>query len=123
MLAQVEHKGRIVRDDDGHPIQRAWPLVSLQEWESLQAAIDSARRAKLRAFGAPLLLKVAKSWPPTPQPPRVDPVPEARHRAHVWLAGDWEAIWKFGDAMGNLARFMQELGIEIQQGMLTLDQS
>src|SRR6266511_9265 len=40
-----------------------------------------------------------------------------------WLAGDWEAIWKFGDAMGNLARFMQELGIEIQQGMLTLDQS
>jgi hypothetical protein len=40
-----------------------------------------------------------------------------------WLAGDWEAIWKFGDAMGNLAQFMQELGIEIEQGMLTLDQS
>ena len=40
-----------------------------------------------------------------------------------WLGGDWEALWKFGDAMGNLAQYMQELGIEIQQGTLTLDQS
>jgi hypothetical protein len=39
-----------------------------------------------------------------------------------FLAGDWEAIAKFGEAMGNLSRFMQEFGIEIQQGMLTLDQ-
>lgn len=48
-----------------------------------------------------------------------DPVAEATQ----WLAGDWSAIWKFGDAMGNLAQFMQELGIEIEQGMLTLDHS
>jgi len=40
-----------------------------------------------------------------------------------WLAGDWEALWKFGDAIGNLANFMQELGIEIQRGMLRLDES
>src|SRR3954452_25604219 len=40
-----------------------------------------------------------------------------------FLAGDWEAIWKFGDAMANMAQFMQELGIEIQQGILTLDES
>ena len=37
------------------------------------------------------------------------------------LAGDWEALWKFGDAMGNLARSLQQLGINIEQGMLTLD--
>ena len=40
-----------------------------------------------------------------------------------WIAGDWESLWKFGDAMGNLAQFMQELGIEIQKGILTLDES
>jgi hypothetical protein len=40
-----------------------------------------------------------------------------------FLAGDWGAIWEFGEAMGNLARFMQEFGVEIQQGMLTLEQS
>ncbi|MEV6487086.1 hypothetical protein AB0M20_00400 [Actinoplanes sp. NPDC051633] len=40
-----------------------------------------------------------------------------------WLSGDWESLWKFGDAMGNLARFMQDAGIEVQQGALTLDQS
>ena len=39
------------------------------------------------------------------------------------LAGDWEALWKFGDAMGNLARSLQQLGINIEQGMLTLDAS
>jgi hypothetical protein len=40
-----------------------------------------------------------------------------------WLAGDWEALWKFGDVMGHLAQFMQEFGIEIERGVLTLDQS
>ncbi len=39
------------------------------------------------------------------------------------LAGDWQALWKFGDAMGNLARCLQQLGMNIQQGMLTLDAS
>jgi hypothetical protein len=40
-----------------------------------------------------------------------------------FLTGDWQAIAEFGEAMGNLARFMQEFGIEIQQGMQTLDES
>jgi hypothetical protein len=39
------------------------------------------------------------------------------------LAGDWQALWKFGDAMGNLAQGLQQLGINIEQGMLTLDSS
>ncbi|GAA5188207.1 hypothetical protein GCM10023322_38320 [Rugosimonospora acidiphila] len=38
-----------------------------------------------------------------------------------WVGGDWAAIWKFGDAMGNLAECMQQIGINIQQGMLQLD--
>ncbi|GAA4610397.1 uncharacterized protein YukE [Actinoplanes octamycinicus] len=40
-----------------------------------------------------------------------------------WLAGDWEGIWKFGDAMANLARCVQQVGIDIQAGMNQLDQS
>ncbi|MFU8850721.1 hypothetical protein ACNAW0_07015 [Micromonospora sp. SL1-18] len=39
----------------------------------------------------------------------------------TWLSGDWEAIWKFGDAMGNLAACMQQIGMNIQQGMVDLD--
>jgi hypothetical protein len=39
-----------------------------------------------------------------------------------WVSGDWSAIWKFGDAMGNLAQCMQQLGINIQTGMIQLDQ-
>lgn len=39
-----------------------------------------------------------------------------------WVSGDWAAMWKFGDAMGNLAKCMQQIGINIQTGMLQLDQ-
>jgi hypothetical protein len=39
------------------------------------------------------------------------------------LAGEWQALWKFGDAMGNLARCVQQIGINIQQGMLNLDRT
>ena len=39
------------------------------------------------------------------------------------VSGDWEAIWKFGEAMGHLADCMAELGIDVQQGMLQLDDS
>lgn len=38
-----------------------------------------------------------------------------------WVSGDWAAMWKFGDAMANLAECMQQIGINIQQGMLQLD--
>ncbi|XVV11781.1 hypothetical protein ACQP2X_44310 [Actinoplanes sp. CA-131856] len=40
-----------------------------------------------------------------------------------WLSGDWEKLWKFGDAMANLAQSMQQMGINIQTGMLRLDAS
>jgi hypothetical protein len=39
-----------------------------------------------------------------------------------WIGGDWAAIWKFGDAMGNLAQCMQQIGVNIQAGMIELDQ-
>jgi hypothetical protein len=38
------------------------------------------------------------------------------------ISGDWAAVWKFGDAMSNLAECMQQLGINIQEGMLQLDE-
>jgi hypothetical protein len=40
-----------------------------------------------------------------------------------WLSGDWEKLWKFGDAMANLAGCMQQIGIDIQAGMLRLNAS
>lgn len=39
------------------------------------------------------------------------------------VTGEWDAIWKFGDAMGNLADCLQDLGIDIQHGVLDLDSS
>jgi len=38
-----------------------------------------------------------------------------------WLSGDWRAIWKFGDAMGHLAECLQQLGINIQCGVIDVD--
>jgi hypothetical protein len=43
--------------------------------------------------------------------------------ATSFLAGDWEAISEFGDAMTHLAAFMQQLGMNIQKGILKLDGS
>jgi hypothetical protein len=40
-----------------------------------------------------------------------------------WLTGDWEAIWKFGDATKNLAECLQETGINIQHGAIDMDYS
>ena len=39
------------------------------------------------------------------------------------LSGEWAALWKFGDAMANLAQCLQEIGIGIQAGALTLDRA
>ncbi|BCY09207.1 hypothetical protein [Actinoplanes sp. L3-i22] len=38
-----------------------------------------------------------------------------------WLAGDWEGVWKFGDAMTNLAGCMQQIGVDIQAGFSQVD--
>ncbi|MBM2623398.1 hypothetical protein JIG36_48680 [Actinoplanes sp. LDG1-06] len=37
------------------------------------------------------------------------------------LTGEWDALYKFGDALGSLAQYMQELGIQIQSGILRVD--
>nr|WP_296076101.1 hypothetical protein [uncultured Actinoplanes sp.] len=37
------------------------------------------------------------------------------------VTGEWDAVWKFGEALGCLADCLQELGIEIQQGAIDLD--
>ena len=53
----VHHKGETVRDADGMPIQVAEPLVTLDEWEPLQAALDrvqESRRGIRRAEASPL---------------------------------------------------------------------
>jgi hypothetical protein len=40
-----------------------------------------------------------------------------------WVSGDWQAIFKFGDAVGHLGECMQQLGVNIQQGLVDLDPS
>lgn len=37
------------------------------------------------------------------------------------FTGEWTALYKFGDAMANLARFMQQLGMDVQAGIHQLD--
>jgi hypothetical protein len=36
------------------------------------------------------------------------------------ITGEWDAIWKFGDALGNLADCLQDLGINIQHGAIDM---
>lgn len=53
----VHHGGETIRDDDGMPVQMAEPLVTLDEWELLQAALDrvqESRRGILKAKASPL---------------------------------------------------------------------
>ena len=38
------------------------------------------------------------------------------------FTGEWGALYKFGDALGCLAEFMQQVGIDVQRGALDLDQ-
>ncbi|ASW56804.1 hypothetical protein [Plantactinospora sp. KBS50] len=40
-----------------------------------------------------------------------------------WIGGDWAAMWKFGDALGHLAECLQQIGINIQAGVIALDAS
>ncbi len=45
----VHHKGETVRDADGMPIQVAEPLVTLDEWELVQSALDTVQAGYLSA--------------------------------------------------------------------------
>ena len=42
----AHHKGETVRDEDGTPIQLADPLVTLDEWELIQAALDRRQQSR-----------------------------------------------------------------------------
>lgn len=48
LLGQGTHNGRLVTDDDGMPVQRGEPIVTGEEFERLQAALDkrSVKRGK-----------------------------------------------------------------------------
>jgi hypothetical protein len=39
------------------------------------------------------------------------------------FTGEWAALYKFGDALNSLAQFMQQVGIDVQHGMLDLDRT
>jgi len=46
LLGQAHHDGRIVRDADGLPVQLGEPLVSVDEWQQVQAILDGNREAR-----------------------------------------------------------------------------
>lgn len=53
----AHHRGETVRDEDGMPVQIAEPLVTLDEWDLIQAALDKtleSRRDVRRAESGPL---------------------------------------------------------------------
>lgn len=53
----VHHDGETVRDDSGMPVQIADPLVTLDEWELIQAALDRVQESRsgvLRTKSNPL---------------------------------------------------------------------
>lgn len=61
----AHHEGQTVRDDQGNPVQIAEPLVSPDDWELLQAALDriqQARSGALRAEASPLSGLVFCGW-------------------------------------------------------------
>ncbi len=43
LLGYAHHRGETVRDDDGNPVQMAEPLISTDDWELLQSALDRVR--------------------------------------------------------------------------------
>jgi site-specific DNA recombinase len=59
MLGQVEHEGRVVRGDDGMAVQRAEPLISADDWQAVQNALDGKRRPKYRAAPTAMLSGIA----------------------------------------------------------------
>lgn len=38
-----------------------------------------------------------------------------------WVGGDWAAVYRFGDALGNLSRCVDQIAFNVQQGFLALD--
>lgn len=46
LLGQAHHDGQIVRDEDGLPVQLGEALVSLDDWQRVQAILDGNRDAR-----------------------------------------------------------------------------
>jgi hypothetical protein len=59
LLGHVVHNGESVLGDDGMPLLRAEPLISLEDWVKLQAAIDKSRQQHIRSDTPSMLLHVA----------------------------------------------------------------
>jgi site-specific DNA recombinase len=56
LLGQLHYDGQAVRDDDGLPVQLADPLVTVDEWERVQAVLDGNANARKDARRAPTAL-------------------------------------------------------------------
>ncbi|NKS29572.1 recombinase family protein [Rhodococcus hoagii] len=57
LLGYVHHKGEVVRDDEGLPVQLAEPLVTLDEWEMVQAILERKSKSQKgirRTIASPL---------------------------------------------------------------------
>ena len=59
LLGQAEHRGRVVVDDEGLPVQRAEPILSLSEWQKVQDALESRSFAIRKSKTTALLSGVA----------------------------------------------------------------
>ena len=59
LLGHVVHNGESVLGDDGMPLLRAEPLIGLDEWTKLQAALDKLSQTHVRTDTPSLLLNVA----------------------------------------------------------------
>jgi site-specific DNA recombinase len=46
LLGRAHHHGQVVRDDEGQPVQLGEPLITLDEWEEVQAILDGNREAR-----------------------------------------------------------------------------
>ena len=49
LIGQLESKGQIVRDNDGQPLQRCTPVITVETWKRLQAKLDAMPKRKSTA--------------------------------------------------------------------------
>lgn len=59
IIGQAEHKGRVVTDAEGLPLQRMDPLITYDEWKRVNAVLDTRLRPKKNNNGTGLLSGVA----------------------------------------------------------------
>ena len=59
LLGHVVHNGESVLGDDGMPLLRAEPLIELDDWTKLQAALDKLSQTHVRTDTPSMLLNVA----------------------------------------------------------------